>query len=194
MSGIVFVNMCNCLFYGRNNLHRNDCIQVLCAPVFFCCRHNLRYNLASTLIPPDFYAFFTKRFINNRNGLFCDFFMNHKWFTCIAYAETLCLCIYNNRDCHVKVCSLVHKNVTVSSSCLNDRNCTVLHYICNESCPASRNQNINVFIQFHHLIYDRSVCIFNKKDCVLRKITFFQTVLNHFCHSKIGMDCIRTST
>ena len=84
--------------------------------------------------------------------------------------------------------------MTVSSSCLNDRNCTVLHYICNESCPASRNQNINVFIQFHHLIDNCTICIFNKKNRILWKITFFQTFPNHLCHGKIGMDCIRTST
>ena len=77
--------------------------------------------------------------------------MHYDGFTRIADADTLCLCIQNNIHCHGKIGCLIHVDMTVSGSCLNDRNRAVFHDSADQSGTAARNQNIDIAVHLHKL-------------------------------------------
>ena len=87
--------------------------------------------------------------------------MDHDRFTGIADPDTLCFCIVDDVDCHVKVRAFVHKNMTVSGSRLNDRNRRILHHGTDQSGASARDQDIHIAIHPHEFFRRLMACITN---------------------------------
>ena len=102
-----------------------------------------------------------------------------KRFTCVADSHPLCLCIFDNICRHTDICRLIHIHMTVSRSCFNNRNRTVCHNICDQTCASSRDKHIDQTVHLHHFIHNFPACILNKKNKILTKFFFAQSCFDH---------------
>ena len=75
--------------------------------------------------------------------------MDHQGFTGVTDADSLGLGVENDIHCHIKVCRLIHIDVTVSRAGLDDRYCAVLHHSPDKSRASPGDQYIHIFPKLH---------------------------------------------
>lgn len=125
---VVTVDMCDGLIQGRNGFDRKDVGQVFCPVILLGRRHDAVNASADLFVPANLHLFFIQAGFQLRHQLIQDFFMDHQGFTGVTDADSLGLGVENDIHCHIKVCRLIHIDVTVSRAGLDDRYCAVLHH------------------------------------------------------------------
>ena len=131
---------------------------------------------------------FLETFCKNRKKCFFDTGIYKEGFTCIAHAYSLCLCIHDNIHCHVQICTLVYINMTISRSCLNDRNRTLVDNRFDQSLTASWDKYIYILVHLHEFGCCLSGCILDQLDRVLCHTICLQCFTNTFYDCFIRMN------
>ncbi len=83
--------------------------------------------------------------------------------------------------------------MTVSGSCLNDRNRAVFHDSADQSGTAARNQNIDIAVHLHKLRRRLAGGIFDQKQGVFRHLLLFQCFPKRGNNRRIRVDCIASA-
>ena len=179
MSCIIFINMTDRFINRIHCLDRNNRIEIFRSPIILRSRFDLRTYFTNSFISTDLDPVFTQLFNDRQQRLFQHTAVNYKRFTCVADSHPLCLCIFDNICRHTDICRLIHIHMTVSRSCFNNRNRTVCHNICDQTCASSRDKHIDQTVHLHHFIHNFPACILNKKNKILTKFFFAQSCFDH---------------
>lgn len=95
------------------------------------------------------HVFFLKCLCQFRHKRIHDLFMNDKRLAGITDTDPLGFGIQNDIYRHVKISRLIHKNMTVSGSCLDHRYRCLIHNCTDQSCSTTWNQNVDILVHFH---------------------------------------------
>ena len=175
MPCIIFIDMSNRLIDGINDLHRNNSVQILSPPVLFHRGNDLIADRHCSLIAADLHIMILQFFYNLRQSLRCDVPMDDKRLTCIAHTHSLGFRVFYNIRSHMHIRAVIHINMTISGSCLNHRNRTVLHHIRDKPCSAARYQNVNPAVHLHHFVYHFTARVLHKNNKVLTQFSLAKT-------------------
>ena len=88
---------------------------------------------------------------------------------------------------------IIHKNMTISGSCFNDRDCCLIYNSFDQPCSASWNQYIHVLVHFHKLCGGLSGSVLDQLDGIVCKILGFQGTADTVHNGSIGMDGIASA-
>ena len=146
---IIFIDMCNGFLHGIHYLYRKDIVKIFCSPVLFCCRNCSRHQSLCRFICTDLHMLLLKASGQYRQKIILHLTVYKKGLACIAYTHTLGLCIDHNIRCHLKICSLVHIDMAVSGSGLDDRDRTLVYHCFDQSSSATWDQYIHIPVQLH---------------------------------------------
>ena len=119
--------------------------------------------------------------------------MEHQRFTGIAYADSLGFGIENNINGHIKIRALIHENMAVSRTGLDDWNTAVLHYGTDESCTTSGNQHIHILVHFHEFLYGLTAGIFNQLYRIFRNFHIRQRCTDHLRDRTVREKCVTSA-
>ena len=108
-------------------------------------------------------------------------------FTGVADADPLGLGIEYDVQSHLEIRSLIHEDMAVPGSRLDDRHRTVLHHGTDQSGSAARNQHIHVIVQAHEFLRHLPVGIGDKLYTVLRESRFLKSCTEAFDDGLIGL-------
>ena len=128
-----------------------------------------------------------------RQELISYIFMDNKGFCSIADTYSLSLCIYDDGNCLTYISILVHINMAVSATCLNNRYCRVFNNRSYKPCAASWNKDINIFVHLHKLRCYFSVSILYKLYSVFSNPLLFKSFSAHISNSDIAVYSIASA-
>ena len=185
--------MCDRLINIFHCLHRQDIIQILSAPVLFCCFHKSFRSCTCFLITTHLYMLLIQARFQAWQECIHDFFMDHQRFTCVAHTDPLCLCIENNINCHIKIGTLIHKNMAVACASLDHRYPAVLYHTADQSGSASGNQYIHILVQLHKCLDCFAAGIFDQLYCIFRNIHLCQCCPDDLRDRTVGQERITAS-
>ena len=119
--------------------------------------------------------------------------MNKKGFAGIAYAYPLSLGIHDNVCCHFRIGCLIYINMTVSGTCLDDRNRTLIYHCFDQPFSSAGDQHIHIFIHFHKFPGGFSGGILNQLNGILCNSLSLQGFADTFHNCLIGMNGITSA-
>ena len=193
MLRIIFIDMCNRFLNRRNHFDRKYIVQIFFSPVLLCCMYSSRNQFISSLICADLYMFLLKTFRENRKKGIFHILMYKNRFAGIADTYSLSLGIHDNICRHLQISGFIHIYMTVTCTCLNNRNRTLFYHSFDQSSAAPWDKYIHILIHFHKFCCCFSGCIGNQLDCILLHIIFFQSFSDAVYNRFIGMDRITSA-
>ena len=190
---VVPVNMGDGLVHAVHSFYRKDIVQVLGAPVLFCSRRHGGNRLPGRLVAPQLHLLFRKlRRQHGQEGVL-HLPVHHQRLAGIADADALGLRIVYNIYRHGKIRILIHIDVAVSGTCLDDRDRALVHHGGNEPRASSGNQHVYVPVQLHEFRRRLPAGVLKKLDGVSRTAAVRQRLLQHLHDGQVGMDGVASS-
>ena len=132
--------------------------------------------------------------LQHRQKCLCHALMYQTGLKCIADTRSLRLTVVSDLHCHRKIRCLIHINMTVTRSCLDNRKCRIPDNCPDQSCSSSRNQNIDQTVGFHHLCGNFPGCILHKLYNILRKTTGCHCPTHSIHQHLVRADCLLAAT
>ena len=128
-----------------------------------------------------------------RQGFRRDLTVDNQRLACIAYSQSLGLCIFHDVRRHADICRCIHIDVAVACARLDHGDSAVLHNIRDQSCAASGDEHVNAAVHLHHLSGHLAARILHEQDHILAELFLAQPGFDRAHDGLVGMDRIAAS-
>ena len=191
MTGVILVDVRDCLIHTAYDLDGHLIIQILLAVVFLGGGQDIRAeNRAGFLTAVQAYIFGVQLRLGERQEFLCDVSVHEQGLRRIADGNALRLGVVKNVQRHIEIRGGIHIDVAIAGAGFDDRNGGIHDDRADQTCAAARNEHVNETVCTHQLGCAVAGGILYQIEHVRRNAAGLQRVTHDGHQALVGAECL----